>query len=69
LKFGFSLDEDCNEYTYNDDCEFILGRVKDSKCWFSYNIKMDGGGYFEYVHQLQNLFFALTEKELKIQIL
>lgn len=62
LKLGFHIDIECNEYQYSDACEFTIG--KNEYGWFVYEIKMDGFTFFKYVHQLQNLFYALTQTEL-----
>lgn len=67
LKFGFNCRLSDNEFTYSNGCEFTIGRNEDSDTWFCYEIKMDGFSFFKHVHQLQNLFFALTQKELEIK--
>ena len=64
--FGFNCRIDENEYTFSDGCEFTLGNHKheENVWWFLYQLKMDGSANFRYVHELQNLFFALTGEEL-----
>ena len=67
LKFGF---ED-NEYTF----DLIANKKKLSFTWSSRivstgyrkGLSMKKYRHIEYVHQLQNLYFALTNKELTIQ--
>ena len=63
LKFGFvfntfSLIYELGEFSIEDwgDGEFIFK-------WNSFNIQID----LKYAHQLQNLYFALTGKELTIK--
>ncbi len=62
-KYGFSCNINDNEFIYNNHCEITL-KVTDGKYWSCYEIKMDGFKYIEYLHQLQNLIFALTGEEL-----
>jgi hypothetical protein len=65
LKFGFTPNKYNDEFTLGDimlDCEYT---EKDT-----YNLSI--GEYqspieIHYVHQLQNLYYALTNKELTIQ--
>ena len=69
LKFGFKKQLD-KSFAKNDFSIFLDKRFKtnlflqenqeDFK-WFSYELKV------EYIHQLQNLYFALTGEELKIK--
>jgi hypothetical protein len=69
LKFGFKKQLD-KSFAKNDFSIFLDKRFKtnlflqenqeDFK-WFSYELKV------EYIHQLQNLYFALTCEELKIK--
>lgn len=64
LKFDFNCDEECNEYRITTSyCEFTIGKTE-LEAWFCYEIKMDGFCCFKYVHELQNLYFALTQTEL-----
>lgn len=73
LKFGFEIDEDCDliyNYPYKASwitvClgdNFHVGIVKDK----SHIALMDAFTHIQYVHQLQNLYFALTEEELTIE--
>ncbi|MBC7524802.1 MAG: hypothetical protein H7239_10220 [Flavobacterium sp.] len=67
LKFGFKLDLDYNTYCLNGYCIFLEdGKFRFQNDWYSnancYYIKD-----LKYIHELQNLFFALTNKELEIQ--
>jgi|SRR6187399_2188245 len=61
--WGFKCDVASNEFLYSEGCEFTIG--VDNGCWFVYQIKMSGFKYFQYLHQLQNLYYALTGTELK----
>lgn len=67
-KFGFSFNKGETEYTINEGCEFVIGNLFDNKkLWFVYNVKIDGSVYFEFIHELQNLFFGLIGRELDLQ--
>jgi len=67
VKLGFACRIEDNEYHIYDGCEFTIGKVKGYyDHWFCYQIRMDGFTYFKYVHQLQNLFYALFQKQLTI---
>jgi hypothetical protein len=66
LKFGFKLDID-SSYHKRDVSVFLDKRFKTNLylqsnesnfVWFGYELRVD------YVHQLQNLYFALTQEEL-----
>ena len=61
LKFGFEKDNELNFVKFSFKVHF----------WSNYNSYMYGwiGGNIEikYVHQLQNIYFALTGQELTIQ--
>lgn len=66
IKFGFEKD---NEYKYfvkeiKTYKEFILDFSTQSNSWFLCDTDVDTD--IKYVHQLQNLYFALTNKELTI---
>ena len=65
LKFGFQIDE-----TYvseqNPYLDYIKDEVRISMPYYSFEF---GDGAFmelKYVHQLQNLYFALTQRELTV---
>lgn len=65
LKAGFELNED-NQYMIDDFCFMLLN----SK-WYYNNTYYECGCPskpidIKYLHQLQNLHFALTQKELEI---
>jgi hypothetical protein len=69
LKFGFKKESD-KSLTKNDIAIFLDKRFKtnlflqenqDNFKWFSYECKI------QYVHQIQNLYFALTGDELTIK--
>ncbi len=71
LKFGF--------VKYNNNYDKSISKYKKiglglngDRWYYGINIKLSGYysdmiGYLDYVHQLQNLYFALTGEELKIQ--
>jgi len=64
LKFGFNKvyneQDDTTEYFYPDWLPFL----RDKTTFYQvYNV---GNCFIEHVHQLQNLYFALTGEELKI---
>lgn len=70
LKFGFSRHHD----DYYNDIVFIKNVVNNYEFeWGVYPITLNGGiqinnrKLLKYVHQLQNLYFALTGKELKYE--
>ena len=67
LALGFSVDEECNEYSYNDNCELTFRESDLKGCFGVYQIKMDGFKLIKYVHELQNLLSALTGIELSLQ--
>ncbi|WP_223559578.1 hypothetical protein [Chryseobacterium lathyri] len=71
LKFGFEIEKSnshCIAFNENYEHELQLDKEFETKenCW---NITKYGGGYrlIYYVHQLQNLYFALTGEELTIK--
>lgn len=71
LKFGFEIEKSsshCIAFNESYDHELQLDKEfgKTENCW---NITKYGGGYrlIYYVHQLQNLYFALTGEELTIK--
>lgn len=72
LVFGFVQDKIDKSFVLNSFSIFLDKRIKDN----IYLKSIDGFGNFtwnaasglkvQYVHQLQNLYFALTNEELKI---
>jgi hypothetical protein len=72
LKFGFEIEKSnshCiafNEVGYEHELQLDKEFGTTENCW---NITKYGSGYrlIYYVHQLQNLYFALTGEELKIK--
>lgn len=71
LKFGFEKDHYKKEvyYTLSNDDDYYIEEDKNIKLW-DFNMKEGIGFYlrsFKRVHQLQNLYFALTGEELKIK--
>jgi len=71
LKFGWIWNEDCNSYEKypNGDVRMNLQfrDVSGSYVMFNYILKAMIADKIYYVHQLQNLYFALTNEELTIQ--
>ena len=68
LKLGFKKNA---EYKYfvkeiRPSKEFILDFSTQSNNWFLCDTDVDTN--IKYVHQLQNLYFALTEKELELKV-
>lgn len=67
LKFGFEfhVNANCENFYYTKDA-FICIRCDEDFEWFRY---YNGDFYseIEYVHQLQNLYFALTGEELTLK--
>lgn len=67
LKFGFEfhINANCQNFYYEKDA-FICIRGDEDFEWFRY---YNGDFYHElkYVHQLQNLYFALTGEELTLK--
>jgi hypothetical protein len=63
LKFGFKYYQNVNGYTYRID--FRIHFVKFENGFTTY---LDNTEWSEiqYVHELQNLYFALTQKELTL---
>ena len=66
IKFGFKCNQIENEFRFSNGCEFTIGKNKNSNTWFCYEIKMDGFTFLNHIHQLQDLYFALTQRELTI---
>ena len=59
LKFGFKKDK-VDETYYKDNFEIMLPN------FFQYKISLISDALVKHVHQLQNLYFALTGQELTI---
>jgi len=64
VRFGFEYFKGNNSYQYDSFMGFtIWGRLKDG---FSVHVQdIECGNPIKYVHQLQNLYFALTGEELQ----
>jgi len=78
LKFGFILGSETDEFTTTNNNDIIYNNNNDGWSEDLYYISfgelssfcMSGNGclkYVEYVHQLQNLYFALTGEELELK--
>lgn len=69
LKFGFKkLSAISFEKYINANKSFTIVYSMNAKRWsFPYHHKINTLVSFEYVHQLQNLYFALTGKELLLK--
>lgn len=73
IKAGFTIVKtttaygyDCNKYC--EEVKYTLRGAWNGENWFAYEILNNGTHKkIEYVHQLQNLYFALTGEELKIK--
>ncbi|WP_407533773.1 hypothetical protein [Elizabethkingia miricola] len=64
IKFGFKLESDAEgEYYENKGVGILILRSDDIHFFFGNPNNKD-----KYVHELQNLFYALTGEELKLQI-
>lgn len=67
FKFGFEKIEDTSWYCeYRIDKKNIVSFDKDDKEYSYFNLS-SRLCRLQYVHQLQNLYFALTQEELKIK--
>ena len=76
LKFGFGKYNDCFDYAIyinGDICTFRI-MICDNGWWFIIDKPVGDGmriginlGTYKYIHQLQNLYFVLTGKELEIK--
>ena len=69
LKWGFFKEK---ELTFtkeiNENKQFSIVLYKNTNNWtFPYYHKVNTLTSFKYIHQLQNLYFALTGEELKIK--
>jgi hypothetical protein len=69
LKFGFEFYETEKSKVYRLDGFLITyvvqGRFKGKKYLKFHSVTFENFGHIQSVHQLQNLYFALTNKELK----
>jgi len=69
-KFGFKKHKAEDNYFYkkwgNNGVEFIFNSDRYSRNVFEYELGSNKYKQIKYVHQLQNLYFALTGKELEI---
>ena len=70
LKFGWIWNNECNSYEKypNGDARMNLSyrSINNSYTMFNYVLKAIIAERIWYVHQLQNLYFALTSQELTI---
>lgn len=66
LKCGFEINKTHCTKWINDINTFIISERK-NKTWFLCDTDVNTS--FKYLHQLQNLYFALTQKELEIKFL
>lgn len=66
LKFGFYTNEECLSEFILDVSEFYQFRIRGNELNI-WNHSMLLNGTIQYVHQLQNLCFALTGEELQIK--
>lgn len=71
LRFGWIWNEDCKSYEKypNGDARMHLAYrdINGSYTMFNYVLKATIAEQISYVHQLQNLYFALTGEELTIK--
>ena len=66
LKFGFEYFESNDSYQLDTDLGFcIWGRIHYGFYIFANSEEL--GSEIRYVHELQNLYFALTKKELELK--
>lgn len=63
LKFGFKLNKLGNMYRYSNYPKRVISFKKFQGKWYLY---MTHNPKCDYVHQLQNLYFALTGEELTL---
>ena len=77
LKCGFELNEDLGDMKYyqipNEKRGFGVCFDHDEIVFYLFNIKgitnlIYDESFFQYLHQLQNLYFTLTGKELEINL-
>lgn len=71
LKFGWVWNEECKSYEKHPNGDIRMNLqyrdLSNSYTMFNYVLKALIAERIFYVHQLQNLYFALTNKELEIQ--
>jgi len=70
LKCGFELEEKLNDYRFNDS-EFYVNKNKITGDFWVYMSNGDEDACLtsiEYLHQLQNIYFALTGQELTFNL-
>ena len=71
LKFGWIWNDECNSYEKypNGDARMNLSyrSINNSYTMFNYVLKATISEKIWYVHQLQNLYFALTGEELTLK--
>jgi len=72
LRFGFEENPNhehpsFDEYRLPQDCDFAIGNYNDEYWIVDFLDQTYGSPEIKYVHQLQNLYFALTGEELIIK--
>lgn len=65
LKFGFRFDS--IDWEFPNESIFFIGYYSSKFCLGSGSDGVTKENYIHYVHQLQNLYFALTGQELTIK--
>ena len=65
LKLGAQLDEEDDSFVFTDSGFYVSVNENSEALFFFKNEELCE---FNYVHQLQNLYFALTNEELKIEL-
>lgn len=66
LRFGFDYKEGCYLHNHETAWESLTGSLKEGKLHF-YGNSGGIGQPLKYVHQLQNLYHALTGEELQLK--
>lgn len=69
-RFGWIWNRECNSYENITDSDARLNlQQTDLGSWIMFNhvLKAKISNKFNYIHQLQNIYFYLTDKELKIE--
>ena len=67
LKFGFMFEKNHYGYSFPEHSDWLLEFNKaNNKWWVRYGLEKIDCERLSYVHQLQNLVFALTGEELKL---
>jgi len=61
----FHYDETTNEYTYNNNCEFVLKPYATDSGWFIVGVQLDGMIVIETFEQLLKIVDALFDVELE----